>query len=132
MFPLKCIIEGLTDHDDRADHGELKVSKTRGEGEHWNRSGSSSIKDKTAFKCYLCEGPHRVRDCPNRSKMMTIIMDDDPESNETLRIGVLHVLSSVQTEQACKTMGLVYNNVQVNGQKLRAMLDTGAMENIMS
>ncbi|OMP06995.1 hypothetical protein COLO4_07731 [Corchorus olitorius] len=58
-------------------------------------------KDKKPLACFLCEGPHRVRDCPKRSKLSAIAKEDPQSENEReiLRLGAIKLSVGPRRQQ---------------------------------
>ncbi|OMO54028.1 Aspartic peptidase [Corchorus capsularis] len=81
--------------------------------------------------CFLCEGPHRVRDSPKRSKLSAIAREEQqPEKEkETLKLG--SILLSVEPKKRRKK-GLMFMDMEVAGYKVNAIVDTGASDLFVS
>ncbi|KAE8734320.1 hypothetical protein F3Y22_tig00000773pilonHSYRG00160 [Hibiscus syriacus] len=83
-------------------------------------------KDKPIIQCYNCKGQgHLARDCPQKNKL-SAIMEKDGEESETLKLG--SILSTMEVKKGRKKKGLMFVDVNVAGQKLSALVDTGASE----
>ncbi|KAE8658935.1 hypothetical protein F3Y22_tig00116965pilonHSYRG00363 [Hibiscus syriacus] len=84
---------------------------------------------KGELSCFSCGGNHMKRDCPQLVKVAAIKENDGVES-ETLKLGSIH--STMEVKKGHKKKGLVYVDITVAGQKMRALVDTGASELFMS
>ncbi|KAF5806142.1 putative transcription factor interactor and regulator CCHC(Zn) family [Helianthus annuus] len=103
--------------------------------------------------CFLCDGPHDARDCPKKARLTALIKtgDDEPDETEEVRLGamqlqVLNALTQLtgkplemakQTnpttiEGNTKRQGLRFVSIEIKGETLKALVDTGASHNIMS
>lgn len=79
----------------RPDNGKAKTHKTREGGDNLQektglskngkrKEGGFKFKkpeykagDRPPIKCFLCEGPHRVRECPKRNKLLTLVEEKE-------------------------------------------------------
>ncbi|KAE8692579.1 hypothetical protein F3Y22_tig00110831pilonHSYRG00022 [Hibiscus syriacus] len=87
-------------------------------------------KDKPIIQCYNCKGQgHLARDCPHKNKL-SAIKEKDGEESETLKLG--SILSTMEVKKGRKKKGLMFVDINVAGQKLSALVDTGASELFMS
>lgn len=103
---------------------------------------SSSVRPKT-IACFLCNGPHRVAECPHKQALNALqasvpsaSQEQEEEDEEPTRMGALRLLNAVK-KQADETKkapqkGLMYVDLKVNGKATRAMVDTGATHNFVS
>ncbi|XP_059625412.1 uncharacterized protein LOC132268599 [Cornus florida] len=100
----------------------------------YNNKGSSSG-TKPNYGCFICNGPHRVRDCPKREKLSAIVADSkgdsDSESGPT-RVNHLQMLNALTEEQSMELKRLMFIQVTLNGKKVLAMVDTGATHNFIA
>lgn len=76
---------------------------------------------------------HRAKQCPKREKVNALIAEEDeaPVEESTSRVNPLQLLNSIRQESRSDT-GLMLVFVKVNGQVVRAMVDTGATHNFLS
>ncbi|KAE8668323.1 cytochrome P450 78A7-like [Hibiscus syriacus] len=84
---------------------------------------------KGELSCFSCGGNHMKRDCPQLVKVAAIKENDGVES-ETLKLG--SILSTMEVKKGRKKKGLMYVDITVAGQKMSALVDTGASELFMS
>ena len=153
------VAEGLTEYsrDERsAPANKPKVNKPNSGGERFNDRGKQGYKGnssntvrpsynrdkqpardaerkgKPSEGCYLCDGPHRARDCPLRHRLASLVKADEEPPQETRTLGALRILSSVQAKGTKPERGLMFADVGLKGQKVKALIDTGASDIFMS
>ncbi|XP_044481390.1 uncharacterized protein LOC123207965 [Mangifera indica] len=118
--PRKYGKEGWKDRRKR----EAEPSKQRGPDPTPSRQGGG---------CFLCAGPHRARDCPKREQLSALVAQEEKSTeDENPRLNPIQLLNAVTAEQPAACKGLMYAWVEVNGQQVRAMLDTGATNNFLA
>ena len=104
-------------------HEVKKPSPEKWKGKEIETSSKSSV------KCFLCDGPHRVRECPKKVGFhaMESQMDEHEDPNDT-RMGSLSFLNAVETkEDPPKSRSyLQFVNVKIRGSDIQALVDTGA------
>ncbi|KAE8720538.1 hypothetical protein F3Y22_tig00019093pilonHSYRG00019 [Hibiscus syriacus] len=84
---------------------------------------------KGELSCFSCGGNHMKRDCPQLVKVASI-KENEGEESETLKLG--SILSTMEVKKGRKKKGLMYVDITVAGQKMSALVDTGASELFMS
>lgn len=73
--------------------------------------------------CFLCDGDHRVRDCPQRKALNTVRTEEDKEKQ---MMGAMRLLNAGQPKVAKPVRKeLIYVNIRLNGKPATAMVDTG-------
>ncbi|KAL4385674.1 hypothetical protein GQ457_15G013580 [Hibiscus cannabinus] len=94
------------------------------------------------LRCFLCQGRHRVAECPQRSALTTLRataqdpkQDGAPSGNADeglARVGSIRFLYALQSEQDAgkkeKGRGLMYGDMELNGLASKALIDTGATD----
>lgn len=113
--------------------GNDKSSKSNGSKASESR-GKGPPRGKK-YGCFLCDRPHRVKDCPWRAKLAALITQNESESEtveEYPRLNPLRVLNTITVDSEAPSEELMYVNVEVNGQRVHAILDTGASNNFIS
>ena len=101
------------------------------------RAGDTSQNRQQASKpivCFICQGPHRARDCPRRENvyaLQTARKEQDSDSDDlTPQLNPLQVVTTFHKPNLINK--LMYVLVQVNGVVVRAMVDTGATDCFLS
>lgn len=119
------------DRDKQPKSGSDKPSS-----EHWRHSNNrpnrfvrSWERNKGPVKCFHCDGPHFIKDCPKKASLSAIKTDE--ESSE-VRVQLSSIISSLQTKSTRRNKGLMYVEVTIAGKQLSALVDTGASELFMS
>ena len=84
--------------------------------------------------CFNCGGPHRVRECPNRAKVNAMASLEEPDGADdgVSRMNPIQLLNALATKVPPPCKALMYVRVQVNGQDVRAMVDTGATNTFLA
>ena len=108
-----------------------KFKKKDGDAYVKNRNdGQSKGKSKG---CYICGGPHMMKECPRKEKLNAIIETEGNEEHEApRRVNPIRMLNALQTEEIVKTQGLLYMKVIINGHGVLAMVDTGATNSFVA
>ncbi|GAV86380.1 gag-asp_proteas domain-containing protein, partial [Cephalotus follicularis] len=83
--------------------------------------------------CFICEGPHRARDCPRRCALNTMMAQREnggnTDSEAPTRVAPLQLINALR---AVPPSGLLYVNLRVQGQQVSAMVDTGATHSFLA
>jgi hypothetical protein len=89
--------------------------------------------NKTNLGCFICNGPHRTRDCPKKEKLNALVAEESHEgaSGETqARVNPLQVrLNALKSESSTE---LMYVPIEANSCKSLAIMDTGATHNFVA
>ncbi|XP_019057348.1 PREDICTED: uncharacterized protein LOC109116424, partial [Tarenaya hassleriana] len=155
------IVEGLPDYSSRPSQQPRPKEGNRPRPSFQNREqsrphkpnhsqshGQSRDRSKPPNPCYLCGGPHWVRECPKRAKMNAMetqpekgkekgkgkVTDKDQASvGSMLRFGALSQPPQTEKEETSETprQGLLYADIDVYGKIVPAMFDTGASHNFL-
>ncbi|XP_022864502.1 uncharacterized protein LOC111384459 [Olea europaea var. sylvestris] len=89
--------------------------------------------------CFICKGPHLMRDCPKLGSLASIT-ETQPEASHGIEEGASH-MGSLQLFNAlnAKTVpgvngekGLMFVLAEINGRQTRALVDTGATHNFIT
>lgn len=86
--------------------------------------------------CFIYEGLHWTRDCPNRKAMNALIteMREKQEKESQAEMGSLQHLSELSKlfpPSNDEEKGLMYADIAIEGKATMAMLDTGATHNFI-
>ena len=99
----------------------------------------SKLKNDGQFKgktkgCFICGGPHMMKECPRKEKLNAIIETEEREENSESprRVNPIRMLNTLQTEEMVRTQGLTYVKVTINGHNVMAMVDTGSTNSFMA
>ncbi|GAV82036.1 gag-asp_proteas domain-containing protein, partial [Cephalotus follicularis] len=83
-------------------------------------------------ECFICEGPHRVKDCPNRERFNAFVAQDNSganfESDVLARVTLIQLISALRT---VPPSDLMYVHLEIEGQQVAAMVDTSATHSFM-
>ncbi|GFZ10557.1 hypothetical protein Acr_21g0011560 [Actinidia rufa] len=83
-------VKGGGDHE-----GEQKLSSPR----HIRYNKDKRNGDKPKLSCFLCDGNHFARDCPQRAKLAALIRDDEEEPHqEEAKVGSLRLLNAIKAK----------------------------------
>ena len=117
---------------------DAKTSKSGGKG--WKKSqdmqakvgekGTSSQTTRPS-RCFICDGPHRARDCPKKEKLNALMAEDreDIEAEVPTRANPLRLLNAIRAEATHR--GLMYVELLIEGQKIVALVDSGETHNFV-
>ena len=110
---------------------------------------TQTFKPKQPLACFLCQGPHRVAECPHRGALNALraTAQEAPQTqtdveevveveDEPARMGSIRFLNALnaQLSQMKKELGrgLMYVEMMLNGKSTRAMVDTGATDTFIT
>jgi len=77
------------------------------------------------YSCFLCNGPHRVFECPKKGTLATFVQEEEQKQEVERKVASLKLLNAIQAEVEGKPHGRMYVEAIINGKPLQAMLDTG-------
>ncbi|XP_057964296.1 uncharacterized protein LOC131155282 [Malania oleifera] len=106
------------------------------------RDGRMGGRERLPISFFLCMGPHRVAECPDRKALnaMKALRGETetsiaiPEEHPNM-VGALRFLGALERQvinNKSQEKGLMYVDLFLNGKKIRAMIDTGATHNFIA
>ncbi|KAF2303183.1 hypothetical protein GH714_014403 [Hevea brasiliensis] len=143
------IAESLVEFQ-RSERSRTSPQKDRSEGgDSRGKDGSSKPKEvqprsqredrgmqRPPLSCFLCDGPHRARECPKKSKLSALVEEREkaPFQPREATMGSLQLSALKVQEKGTVNVekGRPFVQIQVGGQELRALLDTGASHNFLT
>ncbi|RVW30894.1 Transposon Tf2-12 polyprotein [Vitis vinifera] len=84
--------------------------------------------------CFICNGPHRAKDCPKREKLSALVTADDKgdsDPNTPPRVNPLQLLNVIHGETPVQK-SLMHIHAIVNGVQVKALVDSGATHNFVA
>ncbi|GKD50534.1 putative retrotransposon gag domain, aspartic peptidase domain protein [Tanacetum coccineum] len=93
---------------------------------------------KTSYKsggCFICDGPHRARDCPKKASLNGLSAHEDEEASDGGSMGSIRILNAIKAKTEVPKVvgkGLQYVEATINGVKVRALVDSGATHNFVA
>ncbi|XP_027156075.1 uncharacterized protein LOC113756717 [Coffea eugenioides] len=117
--------------------GPFAKKKKKQSGTTTEPDGASPSKEKQAPNpkkdgCFNCGGPHFARNCPNKKKdqnVSALVAEDDGDLLELqdARINPMQFVNAISGTNGRTTyISLMYVQVTLNGNRILAMMDTGA------
>ncbi|KAH6775888.1 hypothetical protein C2S52_013449 [Perilla frutescens var. hirtella] len=120
---------------------------SQGSSDRDRPQGGNKAAGSSRFKgCFLCNGPHMLKDCPKRQLINALC--GDMECNALSRTGAwkgkalsknTKTTSAMEggavgeaSAKSTKEKGLMFVDVKINGKPVRAMVDTGATHNYLA
>lgn len=128
---------------DAKDKGKSKFVKSDKFRKKKNKKDGESITkeiketyvfDKTKRGCFICNGDHRMRDCPKKEKLSALVAEEEKIQNEDgpSLVNPLQLLGALHVEKQSQSKGLMYVKTLINGREIMAMVDTGATHNFVA
>ncbi|GJR39350.1 putative retrotransposon gag domain, aspartic peptidase domain protein [Tanacetum coccineum] len=93
---------------------------------------------KTSYKsvgCFICDGPHRGRDCPKKASLNGMSAHEDEDASDGGTMGSMRILNAIKAKTEVPKVvrkGLQYMEATINGVKVCALVDTGATHNFVA
>ncbi|CAL1372707.1 unnamed protein product [Linum trigynum] len=99
--------------------------------QHQGSSSKGGKYEPKPMTCFLCDGPHRVRDCPRKARLAAMeAQDEEPKAAEA-KIGSIRKLGAVKTDVKESKRGRCYVLAQFMQGESKALVDTGATDNFL-
>ncbi|KAK9113309.1 hypothetical protein Syun_020106 [Stephania yunnanensis] len=92
------------------------------------KSDSRPSSSSSGKGCFICNGPHRARDCPKKEKLSALIAEDEGQP----RMNPLQLLNAIQQAKASPSEGLMYVDAEANKKRVLAMVDSGATHSFVA
>lgn len=102
------------------------------------RPGDKKKATPTQRACFICKGPHFMRDCPKLGTLAAIAEDkghDTQVEQHEEQCGSLQLINSLKAKvvpQANKSKGLMYVEAKINNKPTLALVDSGATNNFIT
>ncbi|CAN6566578.1 unnamed protein product [Malus baccata var. baccata] len=147
----ESLIEFKSSHQGDSKSTGKKGNHERSGGEHKpkDKAETSKPKEKKADKhdkskgkswqpiCYLCDGPHMMRDCPQKKALKAMTFKEDKaEGSNDASMGCIRLLNAIQTTlpqpKAQVEGGSLFVDVKTGDKTTRVLVDTGVTHNFMT
>lgn len=128
-------VDTLVDHYDETSNEKKKFDKPKERKKEENPKSEDGAKFKKPLKCWLCDGPHTVKNCPSKSKVAVVTQPVEEDDNAS--VGMMQVLGAAATTEVVSRRDpernrLEYVQMQIGGADILTMVDSGASHNFMS
>nr|GEW24303.1 putative retrotransposon Gag domain, aspartic peptidase domain protein [Tanacetum cinerariifolium] len=113
-------------------NAQPKVDHTRKPSTGKDRSIKMNYK---SGGCFICDGPHRARDCPKKTSLNGMSAHDDEDTSNGENMGSMRILNAIKAKTEVPKVigkGLQYVEATINGVKVRALVDSGATHNFVA
>jgi len=132
-------VESLIEFNKESSKGQNKKisGSDKGRGD-WDKSPRrdkpSTQKDKgkgkkdeapRKYSCFLCNGPHRVFECPKQGKFSTLVQEEERQEQERT-IAPMKLLNVIQVKVEGQPRRRIYVETIINATPLHAVLNTRA------
>ncbi|GJU61059.1 putative retrotransposon gag domain, aspartic peptidase domain protein [Tanacetum coccineum] len=93
---------------------------------------------KTSYKsveCFICDGPHKARDCPKKASLNGLSAHEDEDASDDRSMGSIWILNAIKAKMEVPKVvgkGLQYVEATINGVKVRALVYSGAIHNFVA
>ncbi|KAL4590921.1 hypothetical protein LXL04_003868 [Taraxacum kok-saghyz] len=95
----------------------------------------NSKDERREIKCYLCDGPHLIRECPKRKVFSSMVLaEEEGEGAHMSSMRLLNTLLKGGTKKTHETKGgsLMFVEAKVCGRNTKTLVDSGATHSFMA
>eukprot|EP00253_Pinus_taeda_P022531 PITA_22531 len=127
-------VDRLVDHYDETSNEKKNSGNPKEEKRKDAPKTDNAPREKKPLKCWLCAGPHTVKNCPSKPKTVAATQMDEEDDAEA---GMMQILGAsatteVTTRRDPERNRLEYVRMKVGGTEVLTMVDSGASHNFMS
>lgn len=123
-------MERLVEHyDETYDDRKKKSDKSKDKKKDDALNLDDDSRTKKALKCWICAGPHTLKNCPSKPKVATIAQSNT--KNEEAYVGMMQILGVVASTEVISRRDLERNKLEyvqmkIGGADILTMVDSGA------
>ncbi|KAF2317775.1 hypothetical protein GH714_041084 [Hevea brasiliensis] len=110
--------------------------KDNWDGKYKRFEKSNNSSERAPIKCYICQGPHRARECPKNDALDTRVVEkeDPPPCQEgssmgSMQLGVIEKGKQAEVQVANK--GRLFAQLQFGQNVVQVLVDIGATDNFL-
>eukprot|EP00253_Pinus_taeda_P010563 PITA_10563 len=127
-------IDRLVDHYDETSNEKKKSDKPKEKKKDDASEPDDNPKEKKPLKCWLCAGPHVVKNCPSKPKVAVVAQSDE---DDNASVGMMQILGASATTEVTSRRDpernrLEYVQMKVGEAEVITMVDSRASHNFMS
>ena len=129
-------VDKLVEHyDETCDDRKKKYDKPKEKKKEDASKLDYNLKMEKALKCWICAGPHMVKNCPYRPKVAAIAQSNAKEEGASM--GMMQILGAaaateVISQREPERNKLEYVRMKVGDADVLTMVDSGATHKFMS
>ncbi|GJX08171.1 putative retrotransposon gag domain, aspartic peptidase domain protein [Tanacetum coccineum] len=92
---------------------------------------------KTSYKsggCFICDGPHRARDCPKKASLNGLSAHGDKDASDGWSMGSIRILNAIKAKTDVPKVvgkGLQYVEATINSVKVCTLFDSDMTRNFV-
>lgn len=118
----------------KKDTSKKKYTSGGDAGKQKKSYSSEANTNKSYAGCFICQGPHRARDCPKKEKLNALVTEEEETDSDggPSRVNPLQLLNAIKAESDGPQKGLMYVKTLINKKVVYAMVDTGASHNFIA